>query len=107
MIPINYTIADENVPNFEELEFSGADERYLEADVILRTGTSPTGVATQLVVLHLRPPVPVRVVVVELHPRLVALPPRPVVLFVGQGEVLNALLCEHAHINLEAQKGKN
>ena len=74
---------DENVLNFEELEFSGADERYLEADVILRTGTSPTGVAAQLVILHLLPPVPVRVVVVELHPRLVAFAPRPVVLFVG------------------------
>ena len=98
---------DENVLNFEELEFSGADERYLEADVILRAGTRPAGVATQLVVLHLSPPVPVGVVVVELHPRLVARPPRPVGLLVGQGEVHNALLCEHAHINLEAQKGKN
>ena len=90
---------------FEELEFSGVDHGYLETDVILRTGTSPTGVSTQLVVLHLRPPVPVRVVVVELHPRRVTLPPSPVHVF--QGEVLNALLCEHAHINLEAQKGKN
>ena len=87
---------------------SGAEEkRYLEADIVLRTGTSPTGVAAQLVILHLLPPVPVRVVVVELHPRLVARPPRPVGLLVGQGEVHNALLCEHAHINLEAQKGKN
>ena len=74
---------DEDVLTFEELESSGADERYLEADVILRTGTSPTGVAAQLVILHLLPPVPVGVVVVELHPRLVALAPRPVVLFVG------------------------
>ena len=69
--------------NFEELEVGGADDRCLEADVILRTGTSPTGVATQLVVLHLCPPVPVCVVVVELHPRLMALPPSPVGLFVG------------------------
>ena len=78
---------------------------YLKADVVLRTGTSPAGVPTKLVVLHLLPPVPVGVVVVELHPRRVTLPPSPVHVF--QGEVLNALLCEHAHINLEAQKGKN
>ena len=69
--------------DFKELEVGGADDRYLEADVILRTGTSPTGVATQLVVLHLCPPVPVCVVVVELHPRLMALPPSPVGLFIG------------------------
>ena len=80
---------------------------YLKADVVLRTGTSPAGVSTKLVVLHLLPPVPVGVVVVELHPGLVPRAPGTVRFFVLKGEVLNALLCEHAHINLEAQKGKN
>jgi hypothetical protein len=51
----------------------------LKADVVLRAGTSPARVAAQLVVLHLRSPVPVGVVPVEMFPRLVALPPRTVV----------------------------
>ena len=78
----------------------GWSEKYLKTDIVFRTGTSPAGIATELIILHLLPPIPVRVVVVELHPRLVPLSPRTVVQFVPIREILNALLGEHAHINL-------
>ena len=74
-----------------------------KAGVVGRTGARTAGVATQLVVLGLFLLVPVGPVGVEGKPRLVIqFSPGAVM-----GEVLDTLVGEDAHVDLEAEQGKH
>ena len=75
----------------------------LEAGVVGGARARAAGVAAQLIVLRLLLLVPVGPVGVESQPRLVVeLSPGAVL-----GEVLDALVSQYAHVNLQAQQGEH